>query len=468
MQPESRIPARHLLWTYWGLSEEAVDKEFYVTLQLIVADELRRNWRPNDRLWVGREMQLKVGRYPIRARLVNLDPPLATLLEGSTEIAVRYQPHLRGERQDISSFVAEIIRYPNSRLGETYESLVGIDEIKEDMLRKLRFLLNPQRIDRWFRSNYNAELPRQLLQIVRDRYPLIILEGEVGAGKTALARGIGHPLSQALGTTVALFVVNAQVRGGGHVGELTQNISRAFDEAERAHQQEQIPVLLLIDEADALAQARGTPLTHHEDDAGVNTLIQRIDKLRGRSMAVIFATNLFQSLDSAILRRATAAFHFHRPTFAQRVQVFRTLLLPLSINEQECEQLAIETDPRSIAGFEQLYHRAGETDPHSTQWQLYHRYTYSDLTQRLIPYAIEQAAEDQQPLDYDLLLKACQAMGPTPEAPQADPRLIKDLVSYFHPEAKKRRAVSGSYETTIDSSGDITKALRKHRADQTS
>jgi hypothetical protein len=56
--------------------------------------------------------------------------------------------------------------------------------------------------------------------------------------------------------------MNAQVRGGGHVGELTQNIARAFDEAERCQQQEQIPAQRLIPYAVELAiNDEGAPLS---------------------------------------------------------------------------------------------------------------------------------------------------------------------------------------------------------------
>src|SRR5438270_931222 len=179
----------------------------------------------------------------------------------------------------------------------------------------------------------------------------MLLEGEVGSGKTALAPSIGHSLALSLQSALALFIVNAQVRGGGHVGELTQNISRAFTEAERCQEREQIPVMLLIDEADALAQARGSQQTHHEDDAGVNTLIQRIDRLRGRPMAVIFATNLFQSLDSAILRRAIASYHFIRPDDTQRANLFSRLLANIGLDEADIAELVRRTQPRELEGF---------------------------------------------------------------------------------------------------------------------
>jgi SpoVK/Ycf46/Vps4 family AAA+-type ATPase len=398
----SPIVAREVLWTYRGVSEESVEKDFFVALDKTVASEIARRLRVSERVWVGREMHLQVGPYTIQARLTNIEPLLATTVNEVTNTITRYREQAKDEGQDVSTFLAEVIRYPNEPLSKIFDTLVGLNETKEDMFRKLTLLINPHFLDRWITNFYTTNPPQVLMQVLHDRYPLIILEGEVGSGKTALARSIGHRLATRLGTEIALFIVNAQVRGSGHVGELTQNISRAFTEAERCQEREQIPVMLLIDEADALAQARGGRQTHHEDDAGVNTLIQRIDRLRGRPMAVIFATNLAQSLDSAILRRAIASYHFDRPTPEQRAEVFRRLLANVDVDERGISQLVELTEPRPLPGF-------GPT---------LHHYTYSDLSQRIVPQAVEEAVYAQQLLNIDHLAGACMTISPTPQMQQ--------------------------------------------------
>lgn len=393
--------AREVFWTYRGIAEEETEHSFFAALEDEVASEIEQRISGSQRIWVGREIHLRVGAYTIQARLTNVDPILATLTDASTRFTAQYHERSPDEGQDISTFVSEIIRFPNERMGATYGALVGLDAIKADMMRKLTLLLNPAYLQAWITDNYAENPPQALLRVLRDRYPLIVLEGEVGSGKTALARSIGHWLAIDLKPPInlALFIVNAQVRGGGHVGELTQNISRAFTEAERCQEREQIPVLILIDEADALAQARGGRQTHHEDDAGVNTLIQRIDRLRGKPMAVIFATNMVQSLDAAILRRAIATYHFDRPQQEQRAEAFTRLLAKLNISEKDIARLALLTEPRKLPGF-------GTTT---------HRYTYSDISQRIIPYAIEEALYRNQPLRLENLDHACMAVLPTPE-----------------------------------------------------
>jgi SpoVK/Ycf46/Vps4 family AAA+-type ATPase len=391
-------------WSFTGVNEDAEDARFYTALQADVAREIARAFRGGGQVWVGRELRMRVGPYTIHARVASVEPPRATVIGERTQIFARYRERPKEQTQDIASFIAEVIRYPAQREFQAmYDSLVGLDEIKRDLLLKLRLLLDPERIGAWMRAHYREREPYALLQTLRDRYPLVILEGEVGSGKTALARSIGYPLSEELRRPVTLYVMNAQVRGGGHVGELSLNIARAFTEAERAWERERLPVLLLIDEADALAQARGGRQRHIEDDAGVNTLIQRIDRLRGKPMAVLFATNLVQTLDSALLRRAIGSYTFDRPTAEQRAQALRRLLAPLGIGDQHIAELAEQTRPRPVRGF--------TTIPQ--------RYTYSDLTQRLVPAAVEEALARDQPLTFEALLSACARIDPTPESSAA-------------------------------------------------
>ncbi|HEY0754320.1 MAG TPA: AAA family ATPase [Ktedonobacteraceae bacterium] len=395
------LVAQQVTWKYWGTSEHALDKEFYAALQQFVANAVReRLLSGSTHIWIGREIQVEIGLSRLRARATMLSPLNANIVTEQTQFIAQYQERPQDERQDISTFISEIIRYPAERYEGLYNSLVGIDQIKADLLLKLEVLLRPELIEHWVQRHYAAEPPYNLMLALYDRYPLIVLEGEVGAGKTALARSIGQILTPKVGA-VALLVINAQVRGGGHVGELTQNIARSFVEAERYQEQEGSAVIILLDEADALAQTRGTQQTHHEDDAGVNTLIQCIDRLRGRPIAVLFSTNLLQTLDAAILRRAAAAFHFDRPDFSQRILLFRHLLQTFPISDEDFQSMAVATRPR-------------ERDPGNKSKHI-DRYTYSDISQRIIPRSIEKVINEGRAINVQDILTSCEQIRPTPD-----------------------------------------------------
>lgn len=401
---EHEQDAHELTWIYYGSGEERYEQDFYLALQAHVSGEISQRLGQGEEVRVGREMRLRVGSYVLQARLTHIEPLLATRFVQTTQVQASYQARAQDEGLHLATFLSEIIRYPDERFDATYETLVGLDSVKRDISRKLKLLLHPGYLDEWIRHQYGKHYPRKLAQSLRERFPLLVLEGEVGSGKTALARSVGNVLARNMKTELALFVVNAQVRGSGHVGELTQNIARAFSEAEKCQEREQIPVLLLIDEADALAQTRGGRQTHHEDDAGVNALIQRIDHLRGRQLAVLFATNLLASLDAAILRRASGIYHFARPTAEQRAEVLRRLLATTGIKDEQIAQLVALTEPRTLPGFGAAVHR----------------YTYSDLTQRILPHAVEEAIYAKASLRLEHLLQACQTILPTPEGRQAE------------------------------------------------
>ncbi|GEM_PF-2414162 len=396
---ETPVPAREALWQYRGVNEDTSEEAFYIALSSEVREAIVRRLRAGETLRVGREMLLRIQGYTVQARLINLLPVTANVMAQSTTTYAQYQIRKEDEGQDVSTFISETIRYPNEHMGQVYASLVGLEAIQTDLFRKLALLLQPWTMRSWAQDAYGAHPPHELAQIIGDRYPLLILEGQVGSGKTALARSIGQALATNLHIELALVVLNAQLRGGGHVGELTKNIARAFKEAVRLHEREQIPVAILIDEADSLAQARGGRQTHHEDDAGVNALIQCIDQLRGKPMAVLFATNLARTLDAAIVRRAIATYHFDRPTDEQRLQVFTRVLQGLPFSHEDLARLVAATRERPLPGY--------GPNPH--------RYTYSDLTQRIIPSAIEEAIWAHAPLTVAMLQTACANIAPTPE-----------------------------------------------------
>lgn len=399
------VTVEQITWVYRGTTEDANEKDFFHDLEGLITLELRRRFPPGISIRVGREVVLRIEQYGVRARVTHITPPQASVIGERTKLDVQHQERAPDEGQDPSRFFTEILRYPNERLGANFDLLVGMDDTKQDIMRKLILLLDTQYVNNWVEQHYPTATPSALTRVLRERYPLIILEGEVGSGKTALARSLGHPLAKALKSEVVLLTMNSQVRGGGHVGELTQNIVRAFEEAERIQEREQIPVLLLIDEADALAQARGSRQTHHEDDAGVNALIQRIDRLRGRHVAVIFATNLLPALDSAIMRRAMVTYRFDRPTPAQRADLFQRLLAPIELNKSDLGRLVQLTEARPIPSLGKSNRVAA------------HRYTYSDISQRIIPRAVEEAVYAREPLQVEHLIHACQAVPPTPESP---------------------------------------------------
>ena len=136
-------------------------------------------------------------------------------------------------------------------------------------------------------------------------------------------------------------------------------------------------VVLVIDEADALAQSREMAQMHHEDCAGVNALIRGIDELAGRRLpiAVVLCTNRPDAIDPAVRRRAVEIFRFERPTAQQRTDILGAHLSDLGFTDGELEELVRVTGSNEQRSFGA---------------------TYSDLVQRLLPSVLLDAMARQE------------------------------------------------------------------------
>lgn len=297
-------------------------------------------------------------------------------------------------------FEVELL-YPQARARDWYASLVGLDEHKERLLVELELLLYPDRLEAWSRAHHGRVLGACNRSL--NRVPLVLLTGDVGTGKTALAETVGDALARRVGGQLRLLKLNTQVRGTGLVGEMSDMIARAFAAAvARCRAGNHAPVLLLIDEADALASSRAGAQMHHEDKAGLNTLLQRLDGLRLERLpvAAIFITNRPDALDPAVRRRAALELVFERPNAEARARMFRALLPELNLGEDAVARLVART---------------GEAAPQNDRVP----FTASDITDRLLAAALRAAYVAQRPLVAEDLLAAADAIRPAPRCETA-------------------------------------------------
>jgi AAA+ superfamily predicted ATPase len=263
------------------------------------------------------------------------------------------------------------VTLPDVSARQRLAALVGLDDHKARLAKMLGLLINPAGLHQWA-SKHHSKAQGILTTMLR-RPPLVVLAGDVGSGKTELAETIGDAVARQEDIEITLFPLSLTARGQGRVGEMTQLISRAFDhtvsEAKKlkaASGKARGGVILLVDEADALAQSRENAQMHHEDRAGVNALIRGIDRLGNGALpaAVLMCTNRLGALDPAVRRRAADVLEFARPNDEQRRAVLAGPLAELGFSNPEVEKLVKATGP-------------GTRSPHG--------YTFSDLTQRLLP-----------------------------------------------------------------------------------
>jgi AAA+ superfamily predicted ATPase len=300
--------------------------------------------------------------------------------------------------EDTEALFEEIREFPDPKAAASLERLVGLDEIRARLLKEAQVLLQPGRLNDWSKRHYGRRVA--LLDSFADRFPLFIFAGDVGTGKTALAESIGEPIARAEDIPLTLFRLSLNVRGSGAVGEMTKLLTKAFayvrEKGLRAANPRGKPAagfILLIDEADAVAQSRDLAQMHHEDRAGVNAFIRGVDSLaaEGIPAIVILCTNRFGAIDPAVRRRAAEIFEFRRPNDAQRLEVLRRALEDAGFSSAEIDELAKATGPTdSTPGF-----------------------TYSDLRQRLLPDILLDAFPDRR-VDFARALEIAKGMKPTP------------------------------------------------------
>ena len=299
--------------------------------------------------------------------------------------------NMKNSASELQNFFEFEQVYPNEHALDWYERLKGLDEHKNRLLLELEMILFPQLVEAWSRRRHHKIL--EICRLQRNRIPLVILEGDVGCGKTALAETIGDALARRAGkeARVHLLKINTQIRGTGQVGEMSDLIAQAFAAVEaRAAALRGEPILLLIDEADALASRRDEGQMHHEDKAGLNTILQRLDNLRLLQLpvAVVFITNRPEALDPAVQRRAALSLKFERPDDNARAEIIVSSVPELNLSRAEINELIKLT---------------GNKHPKNNGLQ----FTASDITDRLLAGAFRQAyGEDRAFTAADLIEQA--------------------------------------------------------------
>jgi len=279
------------------------------------------------------------------------------------------------------------LKHPIDSACARYERLIGLDAQKEQLVEYLVRIFDPEHVRRWQRKHHPRGLA--LAKRVEDRPPLVILAGDVGCGKTELARSVGSPVAKKLDKRVVALETPSDVRGGGLVGQLSERITAVFSEARLRLIQN--PGILIIDEGDDLGTSRSQMQAHHEDRAGVNVLIKEIDRVvRDRlPLAVLLVTNRLDALDPALVRRAHV-IGFKRPDGNSRRALFEQLLDGVDHTERDLEALV----------------RVSNREP---------AFTYSDLVERGAEAALLASLRSDTPVTAAALREAIERLEPSPQ-----------------------------------------------------
>jgi AAA+ superfamily predicted ATPase len=284
------------------------------------------------------------------------------------------------------------LELPDAALTREALRLVGFRERYDRLRGDLRLLLDREGTEEWSKRFYDRILP--IIEIIAERYPLVVFHGDVGTGKTVTAEASANELTKEFGRQGMLFKLSTRVRGEGRVGQMSLLINEAFGVVIHDAGKQRLS-FLIIDEGDSVAGARSTSHSHHEDKVGVNTLVQKLDdvrRLRGRVLTFL-CTYRFVAVDPAIVRRAGRIVAFARPTPPERETLLRI----------DCEGLGL-----SDAAIDELVRLTG---PDGRKEGI--GFTYSDIRTRLLPESLARAFPDRA-LNEEDLFDIARAMEPSP------------------------------------------------------
>jgi cell division protease FtsH len=161
----------------------------------------------------------------------------------------------------------------------TFADVAGVEEAKAELVEVVDFLKHPQKY-----RLLGAKIPKGVL-----------LVGPPGTGKTLLAKAVagesGVPFFSLSGSDFVEMFVGV---GAARVRDLFQQAK------------ERSPVIIFIDELDAIGRSRGGPrafATNDEREQTLNQLLVQMDGFDGDANIIIMAaTNRPEILDKALLR----------------------------------------------------------------------------------------------------------------------------------------------------------------------
>ena len=284
-----------------------------------------------------------------------------------------------------------IITLPNAEVQKQTKSLVGFQSKFDRIYSNLKLLLDKDSLSDWSKKHHKVDLP--IISQLKDKYPLIILAGDAGTGKTISATSIADKMTRELKKEGFFLKLSTRVRGEGMHGEMGKLVNDAFAELKSQAGKRRL-AFLLIDEADAIATTRATGQMHQEEKAAVNTLIQKIDEVRemdGRAI-LFMSTNRLHFIDEAILRRAAIILEFKRPTEEEYKELYVQSLRGLNLRDEELSELA------------KLSMKEGEPVG----------YSFSDVRLKVLPEAVAMAYPSK-PLSFDILKETINNVKASPE-----------------------------------------------------
>ncbi len=177
---------------------------------------------------------------------------------------------------------------------DLHRDIGGYAKVKERLQKEILDVLNIKdgSVDEGAMKRAEGLIPRGF-----------IFWGPPGTGKTLFAKAMATSLG------AAVTVVSGPELKSKWVGESEDNLRQVFARARQA-----APAIIVFDELDSFAVARGSYQGSGVEHSMVNQLLTEMDGFRKDELVfVVGTTNFAESLDAALLRPGRFEFHLHIP-----------------------------------------------------------------------------------------------------------------------------------------------------------
>lgn len=245
---------------------------------------------------------------------------------GSSNNSQSKEPKSRTEKSGDDVVGGLVFEKPDK--SEGLDSLAGLEKAKAFVTERIKDpILNPEAYDeRGIKRRGN-----------------LLMYGPPGTGKTAFARAVAADLEIPFINKKAGSFVESKI------GESGKLIEEFFDKVKAYVEENNTPVIVFIDEIDAIARSRTSGNVTATET--VNALLQELDGFKGlENVYIIAATNIKEELDSAFLSRITQMIEIPLPDEKAREDIFRKKLASF-MRKEELDMIRLDTLSKASDGF---------------------------------------------------------------------------------------------------------------------
>lgn len=196
-----------------------------------------------------------------------------------------FNSNSRPEPEDLQALRQEVQKYliaPDSKI--TWESVIGNPRAKEELRDAIEASITHKKLYDF----YGVKAPKG-----------VCLFGPPGCGKTMFAKAAANALSRLYGAKCELLLINASEIESPIISVAGRKVQLIFEFARQYAAHYKRPLLIFIDEADALLCSRERAPWSQEV---VSAFLTGMDGLKVNGAFIILATNRPDALDQALLR----------------------------------------------------------------------------------------------------------------------------------------------------------------------